>query len=154
MADIKDVDTDVSLIETESTVWKSALYVFDAIEGGVGYTEKTFENIESCLQLCQEILLKCDCQSGCPACVPPLPPGVTDEDLENLLVESNASVVCTSSLLTALIKGEIEEPNVGTIKTALQAAITMDPEEEERLMVKRKLGRAAKILQKKRERLH
>ena len=40
MADIKDIETDVSLVETEAQQWKSALYMFDAIEGGVGYAVK------------------------------------------------------------------------------------------------------------------
>lgn len=154
MADIKDIETDVSLVETDSLYWKSALYMFDAIEGGVGYAEKSYENLETCLELCLNILNDCDCASGCPACVPPLPPGVTNEELENLLIESNAAVACTESLLKALLKGDLIVPEVKTIKMAILDNIHLSQEESERMVVKQKLGRAAKLLQKKRERIH
>ncbi|MCG8333834.1 MAG: DEAD/DEAH box helicase [Proteobacteria bacterium] len=154
MADVKDIDTDVSLVETDSLYWKSALYMFDSIEGGVGYAEKSFENIENCLEMCLEILTSCGCTSGCPACVPPLPPGVTNEELENLLIESNASVACSTSLLNALLTGNLNIPNVETVKSVIQGTIELTEEESERLQVKQKLGRAAKLLQKKRERIH
>ena len=36
----------------------------DAIEGGVGYAEKVFENFALCLELCMDILLQCDCSSA------------------------------------------------------------------------------------------
>ncbi len=154
MADVKDIETDVSLVETEAQQWKSALYMFDAIEGGVGYSEKIFENIELCLGLCQDILKECGCSSGCPSCVPPLPPGVASEELENLLIESNASVACTKSLLTVLLEGKVLSPEIITIEIPITVAITAPPEDIERKQVKQKLGRAAKVLQKKRERTH
>lgn len=34
MADVKDMATDVSLVEEEAQSWKSALYLYDAVEGG------------------------------------------------------------------------------------------------------------------------
>ncbi len=154
MADTKDIETDVSMIEANDQRWKSAIYIFDSIEGGVGYSEKIFENIESCLQLCLKIIKSCDCIAGCPACIPPLPPGVTNEDLENLLIESNASVACTTSLLLMLLNGEVKSPLVETIQTKLQNSFELSEEDTERMEIKQKLGRAAKILQKKRERIH
>ncbi|MBU2512799.1 DEAD/DEAH box helicase [bacterium] len=154
MADTKDIETDVSMIEADDQIWKSALYVFDSIEGGVGYSEKIFEKIELCLQLCLDVITSCDCISGCPACVPPLPPGVTNEDLENLLIESNASVACTTSLLSMLLNGEVKNPSVETIQTKLHDAFELTKEDTERMDIKHKLGRAANILQKKRERIH
>ena len=154
MADIKDIETDVSLVETEAQQWKSALYMFDSIEGGVGYAEKTFENIEMCLELCRDILKECDCSAGCPSCIPPLPPGVANEDLEKLLIESNASVACTGSLLTALLEGRVVPPKINLLTTPITPAITNLVDDSERKQVKQKLGRAAKILEKKRERIH
>jgi hypothetical protein len=58
----------------------------------------------------------CECESGCPACVPPLPPGVTNEELERLLIESNAAQACTRSLLEVLIDGTIAVPKIRTIE--------------------------------------
>ena len=53
MSDIKDINTDISLYESEPGKWRSALYLYDAIEGGVGYAEKIFERIEEVLAVLQ-----------------------------------------------------------------------------------------------------
>jgi len=154
MADISDIATDVALVETESQLWKSALYMFDTIEGGVGYAERIFEILESCLEMCLTILKECECDSGCPSCVPPLPPGITNENLESFLVESNGSIECTRSLLIALLEGKIVTPNVISLEIPAVPPTTapvIDLEKEKR---KRKLSRAAKSLKKKRERVH
>ncbi|MBU3914767.1 hypothetical protein KKA14_04470, partial [bacterium] len=104
--------------------------------------------------LCQDILTECGCSSGCPSCVPPLPPGVASEELENLLIESNASVACTKSLLTVLLEGKVISPEIKTVEIPITVAVVAPPEDIERKQVKQKLGRAAKVLQKKRERIH
>ena len=97
---------------------------------------------------------ECSCAAGCPSCVTALPPGVADEDLEQLLVESNASVACTRSLLTALLTGEVVLPDVTYHEVARSAPVTppeLDPELER---LKQRLGKASKILQDKRARIH
>ena len=43
LCDEQNIETDVSLTEVGPSEWKSALYLFDTIEGGVGYAEKIFE---------------------------------------------------------------------------------------------------------------
>ncbi len=154
MAAVSDIETDVSLIETAPQTWKSALFMFDAIEGGVGYAEKIFEKMEPCLKLCIDILDQCNCLAGCPSCVPPLPPGVTDDELEALLIESNASIACTRSLLGMLLEGRISLPEIQSI--ALPAAPDIQPPapDLETIKLKEKLQRASRVLKKKRERLH
>jgi DEAD/DEAH box helicase domain-containing protein len=154
MADINDIATDVALVEMDTQLWKSALYMFDTIEGGVGYAERIFEMLESCLEMCSTIIEECECLAGCPSCVPPLPPGITNENLESFLVESNGSIECTQSLLIALLNGKIVVPKI--ISQSLTIPPTdvtpvIDLEKEKR---KRKLNRAAKTLKKKRERVH
>ncbi len=154
MADVKDMATDVSLVEEEENIWKSSLYLYDAIEGGVGYSEKVYENIEECLLLCETIVRECDCETGCPSCVPPLPPGIESEDLEELLVLTDAAVKTTLSLLKALVRGRVELPRIKTLKVPLVKKIAAPPEDEERKKMGIKMDRASKILRKKRERLH
>ncbi len=153
MADIRDVSTDVSLIDAGSGEWKSALYFFDAMEGGVGYAEKIYESLEECLLLCRSIISECDCGTGCPSCVPPLPPGVSSEELETFLIMTNGSRACTLSLLDALIEGEIKIPQIREIRVPVETREAV-PADKERVEMNRKLGRAAGILRKKRERLH
>ena len=65
----------------EDMAFKSALFLYDKFEGGAGYAEKIFERITETLELCRRMIRECTCENGCPACVPPLPPGVNDEEL-------------------------------------------------------------------------
>lgn len=154
LCDEKNIETDVSLTEVNAGEWKSALYLFDTIEGGVGYSEKIFEVFTDALKLTQTIIEECPCQAGCPACVTALPPGVEDEELEQLLVESNASVECTRSLLTALITGEVLLPEVTEFALDERVPIESPEVDEDMERLRLRLGRAGKILQQKRARQH
>lgn len=153
MSDLNDIATDVSLYESSPGVWRSALYLYDAIEGGVGYAERIFECIDEALRLCQEVVTGCECENGCPSCVPPLPPGIDSRELEEFLVESNAAVECTKSMLTMLLEKRIVIPEVTVIRALFppRGAPAVD---EDRIRLEQKLGRAARILREKRERLH
>lgn len=179
MADTEDIETDVYLHELESSSsssivlerktededegrgrseadqkWKSALYLYDAHEGGVGYAEKIYEKIGDALNLCREIIEECECEAGCPSCVPPLPPGVTSPELELLLVESDAALECTRSLLAALLDGKVVLPQIRVIRRAAGPAVIPPPVDEEAVKLNRRLTKAAGILRKKREREH
>jgi len=83
-----------------------------------------------------------------------LPPGVEDEELEQLLVESNASVECTRSLLTALITGEVLLPEVTEFALDERVPIESPEVDEDMERLRLRLGRAGKILQQKRARQH
>jgi DEAD/DEAH box helicase domain-containing protein len=61
LGDIQNIETDVSLKELEGNKWHSALYLYDTIEGGVGYSEKIFEVFEEALKLCRAIIDECSC---------------------------------------------------------------------------------------------
>lgn len=154
LGDIQNIETDVSLTELENGEWKSALYLFDTIEGGVGYAEKIFEIFSEALNLCEAIIRECPCAAGCPSCVTPLPPGINDVELEQLLVESNATVACTQSLIHALLTGEIILPEVIHSDVAASTPIQPPEEDPEAVKLRERLGRAGKILQQKRARLH
>ena len=153
MGDIQDIDTDVALIESDPQ-WNSALYLYDTVEGGVGYAEKVCEQFAEVLKLCRQILTECECRAGCPACVPPLPPGVSDEELEQLFVESNASVVCTLSLLAYLLDGRVEAPDVIIDCLPMPQVIEPPGDDLEMKKLNNRLERASTILREKRERLH
>jgi len=155
MADIQDIDTDISLENADHERWKSVLYLYDTHEGGVGYAEKICEQLPAALTLCLDILRSCQCTGGCPACVPPLPPGVIDvPEVAELLLVSDASVRCTESLLLALLTGQVLLPQI-TIREQVSARpITPSGEDPELLKLQGRLSRAARILQEKREKLH
>ena len=154
LGDIQNIETDVSLTELSEGDWKSALYLYDTIEGGVGYAEKIFEIFDQSLQLCRSIIEECSCAAGCPSCVTALPTGVDDPELEQLCLESNASVECTRSLLSALLTGEVALPNVTLHELPATPEITPPEPDLEQQRLKQRLGKAAKILQQKRARVH
>ncbi|HMP73047.1 MAG TPA: DEAD/DEAH box helicase [Kiritimatiellia bacterium] len=154
MADENDIETDVAEFETSSQTYQSSLYLYDAHEGGVGYAEKIYDRLPDALALCRDIIDQCECESGCPSCVPPLPPGVNDEHLEELLIESNAAVACARSLLTALLEGLVHDPLITLLKRPAAPPITPPPEDEEQKKLVRRLEKSAGILRKKREREH
>ncbi|HIK96229.1 MAG TPA: DEAD/DEAH box helicase [Planctomycetes bacterium] len=154
LCDEQNIETDVSLTEVAPGEWKSALYLFDTIEGGVGYAEKIFEVFSEALQLARTIIDDCPCTAGCPACVTALPPGVEDEELEQLLVESNAAVMCTQSLITALLTGELVVPDVTACVIDAKIAVIPPEPDEEFEKLRERLGKAGRILQQKRARIH
>ncbi|MDC0255359.1 DEAD/DEAH box helicase [Bacteriovoracales bacterium] len=153
MGSTEDIQTDVSLTH-ENENWKSALYLYDAHEGGVGHSEKIYDLFSEALDLCQKIIDSCPCKWGCPSCVPPLPPGVQDEDLEQWLIETNTSLASTKSLLTNIKKGKIVIPKIETSKRKNEISLTPPPEAKELIKLQHRLGKAAKSLNKKREREH
>ncbi|MCB1180121.1 MAG: DEAD/DEAH box helicase, partial [Leptospiraceae bacterium] len=75
MGDTSDIHTDVSIGEDSKHSWKNALYLYDSIEGGVGFSEKIFERFSHALQISETVIDECECLNGCPACIPPFPPG-------------------------------------------------------------------------------
>lgn len=154
MGDVQNIETDVALLEKEDGVWKSALYLFDTVEGGVGYAEKIYELLPTVLGLCRQIIQECECDAGCPSCVPPMPPGVNDEELEMLFVESNASVACCTSLLDWLLEGRTVIPDIKVQQQAQPPAVESPPIDIEAVKLNQRLKKASKILQKKRERQH
>lgn len=154
LCDKQNIETDVSLTEIAPGEWRSALFLFDTIEGGVGYSEKIFEVFVEALQLAQTIINDCPCAAGCPACVTSLPPGVEDEELEQLLVESNASVACTKSLIAALLTGEVVIPEITEFALEERSAVIPPDVDEEFEKLKDRLGKAGKILKQKRARIH
>jgi len=154
LGDVQNIETDVSLTELSEGNWESALYLYDTIEGGVGYAEKIFEVFAEALKLCQAIIDECPCESGCPSCVTALPPGVEDTELEQLLVESNASAACTSSLLTALLTGKVAPPEVTFHELPALSGVAAPEPDADMERLKQRLGKAGEILKQKRARVH
>jgi DEAD/DEAH box helicase domain-containing protein len=48
------------------------VYLYDAFPGGVGLSAPLFERREDLLRLARELVQRCDCRAGCPACVGPV----------------------------------------------------------------------------------
>jgi DEAD/DEAH box helicase domain-containing protein len=50
---------------------RPTLYLYDAVPGGVGLTERLFTLVDDLLRACREAVESCPCADGCPACVGP-----------------------------------------------------------------------------------
>jgi DEAD/DEAH box helicase domain-containing protein len=59
------------------------LYLYDAFPGGVGLSAPLYERREDLVRLARELVQRCDCHHGCPACVGPIL--AADEDGERSL---------------------------------------------------------------------
>ena len=59
------------------------LYLYDAFPGGVGLSAPLYERREDLVRLARELVIRCDCRAGCPACVGPVL--ASDEDNETPL---------------------------------------------------------------------
>lgn len=153
MGDMRDINTDVVLAYATKN-WESALFLYDSMEGGVGFSEKIFERFSDALELCRSIIDQCGCPLGCPACVPPLPPGIEEDDLQELLVETNAAIACTKSLLELLQTGVTVLPKVTIERRSIPPANTPPAVNEDLLRLRSRLNRASGIIDRKRAREH
>jgi DEAD/DEAH box helicase domain-containing protein len=153
MGDIRDIDSDVSISVSSSGKFTSSLYLFDSHEGGVGFAEKIFEKFDEALNICLEIIENCDCRFGCPSCVPPQPPGVSNAEILSILVFTNVAVECTKSLIQFMLSGQVILPTILTFQSEEGNKKPVEELEQERKL-KIQLSRAADILTKKRERTH
>jgi DEAD/DEAH box helicase domain-containing protein len=50
---------------------RPTLYLYDAVPGGVGLTERLFTLIDQLIDACRGAVADCPCADGCPACVGP-----------------------------------------------------------------------------------
>ena len=50
---------------------RPTLYLYDAVPGGVGLTERLFTLIDELVRACRAAVDSCPCRDGCPACVGP-----------------------------------------------------------------------------------
>ena len=154
MSDQRDIDTDIALSSDSKKRWKSSLFLFDAMEGGVGYAEKLYENIGTLWSICLEVIQSCPCTMGCPACIPPLPPGLEENvEMERFLKETNAVVEASKSLLVYCLKREIHMPQI-KYSNFTAPSLDLSVEEGADIVRRRRLKQAASILRQKRNRIH
>jgi DEAD/DEAH box helicase domain-containing protein len=48
---------------------KPTIFIHDACHGGVGFSEKGYDVIESLLEATLEAISSCSCEAGCPSCI-------------------------------------------------------------------------------------
>ena len=75
---------DLGGVVDSKNLGRPTMIVYDRYPGGLGYSEKGFQNIDRLLAICHEMVADCPCDEGCPSCVglPNLRPAIhSDPDL-------------------------------------------------------------------------
>lgn len=75
---------DISGVVDSKNFGSSTVILYDRYPGGLGYSEKGYVQINTLLGICQQMVVECDCEEGCPSCVgiPNLRPAIhSDPDL-------------------------------------------------------------------------
>jgi len=75
------------------------IYLYEAVPGGIGLAPRLFERHDDLLAGATELIARCDCEGGCPACTGPrLEPDVDARQLAlRLLAELGAPLALTAS---------------------------------------------------------
>ncbi len=47
------------------------IFIYDIYPGGIGLSEKLFQNIEMILKEILSVVKECECKAGCPSCIGP-----------------------------------------------------------------------------------
>ncbi len=47
----------------------ASIFIYDGYPGGVGLTREAFDKIDDLLLQCQQAIMSCGCETGCPSCV-------------------------------------------------------------------------------------
>jgi DEAD/DEAH box helicase domain-containing protein len=45
-----------------------ALFIYDGYAGGIGLSDRAYQDLEGLLSLARDVLARCPCETGCPAC--------------------------------------------------------------------------------------
>ncbi|MFT7677282.1 MAG: DEAD/DEAH box helicase domain-containing protein [Planctomycetota bacterium] len=94
---------------------RPALFLYDRVQGGVGLSELLHEAHREMLSAALDVVLRCDCQEGCPACVGPRAEvGPMGKDMSRQILEHLAR---GPAPVTVQVE-ELEEPEA----TSAQAA--------------------------------
>jgi len=75
---------DISGVVDSKNLGRSCCLLYDRYSGGLGYCEKGYQQLESLLAICLQLVAECECEDGCPSCVglPNLRPAIhSDPDL-------------------------------------------------------------------------
>ena len=60
---------DIGGVIDSSNTGMPTIFIYDRFQGGLGFSERTYELIEEVLQACLSLVKECECTEGCPSCV-------------------------------------------------------------------------------------
>ena len=92
-------------------IGKSAVFIYDGYQGGVGISEKGFELITELLTRALELITSCDCEEGCPACIHSPKCGAGNKPLDKKASRLILEMLLDKISITEEDKGGTEEFN-------------------------------------------
>jgi len=97
---------------------KAAIFIYDGYPGGVGLSERCYSVLEQLLDQTLDLLLTCECETGCPACIQSPKCGSG-----NVPLDKTAAVLILKMLLDKPeVKKMIEQAAQSTAHSAAPAA--------------------------------
>ncbi|MFH0777324.1 MAG: DEAD/DEAH box helicase, partial [Candidatus Eisenbacteria bacterium] len=60
---------DIGGVIDSSNTGTPTIFIYDRFQGGLGFSEKTYEMIDEVLGTCLGLIRECECLEGCPSCV-------------------------------------------------------------------------------------
>lgn len=101
MCDPRDIAFSVQTAVPEGgtqTHWQPVIYMYDTHEGGVGLSERAYDEYELLLTDVMALVSGCPCDDGCPVCIGPVAPGGT--------AKAALAVKDTAKTILALLTGQ------------------------------------------------
>jgi DEAD/DEAH box helicase domain-containing protein len=100
---------DIGGVLDSSNLGVPAIFIYDKFPGGLGFSEKAFEDIQEVITATLDMVRSCPCEEGCPSCVGVITRGYgrhVDPDLSGgPLIPDKVGAI----LLLKLLKKEIED---------------------------------------------
>ncbi len=96
------------------------IYIYEGIEGGIGYSEKAFKKFENIVLRAYEVISNCDCEedSGCPSCIQSPKCGNA-----NYMLSKYVGKKVLDFLISNIREGEKENNKIGNIDFSSPAVI-------------------------------
>ncbi|NLX84269.1 MAG: DUF1998 domain-containing protein, partial [Synergistaceae bacterium] len=85
MCDSNDIYVNTAI--SEPTLRQPAIFLSDAIPGGVGLAEGAYIAFTEILKACLEQLDSCGCREGCPSCIGTVKKGIDAKKLTKYLIK-------------------------------------------------------------------
>ncbi len=60
---------DVGGVIDSSNTGTPTIFIYDRFKGGLGFSERTYDQIGEVMRACLSVVTECECQEGCPSCV-------------------------------------------------------------------------------------
>ena len=124
--------SDIGAVVDSSNLGVSTLFIFDRYPGGMGFSERAYENIKEILPAALRLIEECPCRQGCPSCVGAATPAFAlteiDSGTRGKMPDKEAALVVLHEMLG--LKPYIPKYAPPSADTSAEAGSPVPPDEE------------------------